>query len=153
LIVIDTSVAVKWVINEFGSQDALMLLERGETLLAPDFMLVEAASALRRKVRLREISHDQMIKGLELIDQSVGELISSRQLIARAAALSFELDHSPYDCCFLAAGMSYGFLLTDDAVFVRKCQNAGYGQSVQALSASVEPILSTPSLPPRSDKD
>ena len=147
MIVIDTSVAVKWVIDEPGSQQALMILDSGETLLAPDFMLVETASALRRKVRLGQISHDHMLKGLELISQSINEFVPSRQLITRAAALSFELDHSPYDCCFLVAGMAHGVLLTDDAVFARKCQLAGYGQNVRVLSDPVEHLLVRPAPP------
>jgi predicted nucleic acid-binding protein len=48
-VVLDASVAVRWVVTEAGSDEASELLERDVTWLAPRLLLTEAASALRRK--------------------------------------------------------------------------------------------------------
>ena len=53
-IVIDASVAVKWVLDEPRSDAALAL--RNEQLAAPALWLAEAANALWRHVRVGELT-------------------------------------------------------------------------------------------------
>lgn len=43
--VVDASVAVKWFVEERGSTAARMVLSKYETLLAPDFILIETSNA------------------------------------------------------------------------------------------------------------
>ena len=50
LVVLDASVAVRWVVEEEGSAEAAELLTRDLTWVAPRLLLTEVASALRRKV-------------------------------------------------------------------------------------------------------
>jgi predicted nucleic acid-binding protein len=47
-LVIDASVAVKWVVEEPGTQEALLL--RQHRLLAPDLLVAECANILWKKV-------------------------------------------------------------------------------------------------------
>ena len=56
-IVIDASVALKWVLNEPETGAALAL--RAEQLIAPALWLAEAANALWRHVRLGEITAER----------------------------------------------------------------------------------------------
>ena len=51
-VVVDASVALKWVIQEDGSEAAEALL-RQEPLLAPDLLIVECANVLWVKTRRR----------------------------------------------------------------------------------------------------
>lgn len=134
MIVVDTSVAVKWVVAEERRAEAREVLASGLLLEAPDLMVLEAASTLRKKVRLRQIGIDQMSAGLEVIRQTVG-FQTTRVFFDEALALSSELDHSIYDCCFLACARSNGSLLvTDDTVFARKCHAGRYGVHVLELA-------------------
>ena len=47
---IDASVAIKWVVQEVGTQEALAL--RSNALLAPDLLILECANTLWKKVHL-----------------------------------------------------------------------------------------------------
>ena len=49
LVVLDASVAVRWVTAEVGSDEAAALLERDLTWIAPRLLVTEVASALRRR--------------------------------------------------------------------------------------------------------
>jgi len=53
-IVIDASVALKWVFDERGTEAAIALLTEGP--IAPELWLAEAANVLWRHVGLRETS-------------------------------------------------------------------------------------------------
>jgi predicted nucleic acid-binding protein len=53
-LVIDASVAVKWVIEEIGTAEALRL--RRAKLLAPDLVVGDCANILWKKVQRRELS-------------------------------------------------------------------------------------------------
>lgn len=101
MIVVDTSVAIKWVVAEDRRVEAREILASGFLLEAPDLLMLEAANALRKKVRARQIGIDQMNAGIELIRESVG-FQNTRVFFDEAMALSAELDHSIYDCWFLA---------------------------------------------------
>lgn len=57
-IVVDASVAVKWLVAEEGSDVANRLLTDGGDLYAPRLMASEVANALWRKARLGEIERD-----------------------------------------------------------------------------------------------
>jgi len=50
--VLDASVAVRWVVQERGSEEAADLLARPIGWMAPRLMLTEVAAALRRPVSL-----------------------------------------------------------------------------------------------------
>jgi hypothetical protein len=47
--VIDASVAIKWLVPEALSEEALRLLDAGEELLAPEMLMIEAANVLRHQ--------------------------------------------------------------------------------------------------------
>ena len=55
-VVVDASVAVRWVVPERGSDAAAALLEEPRTWLAPRLLMTEVASALRRKVAGHELT-------------------------------------------------------------------------------------------------
>jgi predicted nucleic acid-binding protein len=49
-LVIDASIAIKWVVQEEGTEDALALRTRAE-LIAPDLIIAECANILWKKVK------------------------------------------------------------------------------------------------------
>ena len=66
-LVVDASVALKWVLDEPDSHLAQALAEGDEALLMPDFWLNEACNVLWLQVRKRIFSPDEAREGLALL--------------------------------------------------------------------------------------
>jgi predicted nucleic acid-binding protein len=118
LIVIDTSVAVKWTVPESGTGAALALTN--DQLTAPDILIVELGHVLTKKVRRRELPIEVAAAAFVEIPLQI-TLVESRALDQRAFELAIWLRHSIYDCYFLAlAEAADAELVTADEVFVGK---------------------------------
>jgi predicted nucleic acid-binding protein len=134
--VVDASVAVKWVVPEAGSESADRLVAAGETLLAPDLMPVEAANALWKKVRQRELSRAEAGEALRLLLASGVELMASTPLLPRALALAARLGHPVYDCLYLAlAERERSRLVTADDVLLRRVRGLSLHARVVDLAS------------------
>jgi len=133
--VIDASVAVKWVVDEPGSGAAAALLSAGP-LQAPDLLLVECANVLWKKARRGELSADEAGLAIRLLAQADLELLPSRPLVAQALQLAQALDHSAYDCLYLAQALASGRpFVTADARFARRIAESGLAPGqVQTLA-------------------
>ena len=103
-LVIDASIALKWVVDERGTQEALRL-RRVARLLAPDLLVVECANILWKKVRRREMLKEEALLAARLLQGSEIELVPTRALLEAATRLALELDHPAYDCIYLAAAI------------------------------------------------
>ena len=100
--VVDASVAIKWVVPEELSEHADRLLADGGELLAPDLLFVEAANALWKKTRRRELTEREADGALNLLQTSGLVVRPSAAVIPRALQLAAALDHPVYDCVYLA---------------------------------------------------
>jgi predicted nucleic acid-binding protein len=99
-VVIDASVALKWVLVEPDSDLAVALLD--QDLIAPAFWLIEAANALWRRGQQGQITADQVTDRIvELRNAPVSSPVVDDDLLA-AASLALELGHPIYDCLYLA---------------------------------------------------
>jgi predicted nucleic acid-binding protein len=102
-VVIDASVALKWVLDEPGKEAADALL--GEELLAPALWFVEAANALWKRAQRGEISAEEATERLaELYNAPVTTTAIEDDLPA-AAELANVLGHPVYDCLYLAVAI------------------------------------------------
>jgi len=138
LIVVDASVAVKWTVLESGRDKALELLDHADELIAPDLLLPEVANVLRRKSRLGEVGLEQAEEALRAVQSAILHFVPSLELVDDAFVLSRTLDHSVYDCFYLACALPAAKLVTADEKFVTKCQASGFGSSVaSSVDASV----------------
>jgi predicted nucleic acid-binding protein len=117
--VIDASVAAKWVIDEPGTAQALKL--RRHVLAAPDLLISECASIIWKKLRLGELTGSEASLAIGLLLRADIELVPTRTLARRAIDLAILLDHSAYDCMYLAlAEASERPFVTADARLLRK---------------------------------
>jgi predicted nucleic acid-binding protein len=134
-VVVDASIAVKWVIAEEGHQESL-LLSRSQPLIAPDFVLVESANVLWKKVRIGQLTREQAMQGLDFIREAYAELVPSSELVDRALNIALQLDHPVYDCLYLAcAQMEQLELMTADVRFAAKLRDvAGHRVSVLPIA-------------------
>jgi len=137
-LVIDTSVVVKWFVEEDGFESARSLITSGQKRIAPEFVIAEMANVLQRKVRTGELGDLQAITALRSVPYFFEKLIPSTDLVEAAFTLSRVLDHSVYDCMFLALALNgqSARLVTGDTKFLRKATAAGYGEKILNLDAA-----------------
>ncbi|MCC6471202.1 MAG: type II toxin-antitoxin system VapC family toxin [Alphaproteobacteria bacterium] len=137
MLVIDASIAVKWVVEEQGTPDALALRSRAQ-LAAPDLLTAECANILWKKVRRRELSKEEAVLAAGLVARSDIELHPMRALLEPACRLAIELDHPAYDCVYLALAAAGGWrLVTADERLLRKLRRRKPARAVPgAMSLS-----------------
>lgn len=115
-LVIDASVALKWVFEEPGTDAAFAL--RQEQLVAPALWLAEAANALWRHVRLGEITAEEAFARMTQLTQAPVTPVPIERHVQRALEIATELRHPVYDCVYLAVALQRGEeFVTDDRRF------------------------------------
>jgi predicted nucleic acid-binding protein len=131
-LVVDASVALKWVLSEAGTEAALAL--RTDELLAPILWLAEAANALWRGVRLGELMLDE---ARELLDALIKAPVASLPMephLQAALTLSVQLQHPLYDCIYLALALHQDtHVVTADRRFAAIASRPGMKDRVRLL--------------------
>ena len=103
-LVIDASVAVKWVIAEDGGEDAVRLRSTF-IFIAPELLLPECANILWKKVQRKELEPNEAALAIALIERSGISFQSMQGLSETATRLAIELGHPAYDCIYLALAL------------------------------------------------
>jgi predicted nucleic acid-binding protein len=135
LLVLDANIAVKLVCAEPGDRETLDRLQSEDDLLAPEWMLIEAGHAIRRKSLLGEFDRPEAERKLEAIPVFFEVIHPDRPFVKTAMALSFDLDHWIYDCLYLACALQHDArLLTADRKFWNAAKRAGHGNIVELLT-------------------
>ena len=106
-----------------------MLLQK---LGAPDFLRLELANVLSKKVRRGELDQLQALAGIPFADAAV-EYLPTTNLELRALEIGLEIKHPIYDCLYLALAEAIGgVIVTADKKMVA---NAGpYARLVRPLA-------------------
>ena len=138
--VVDASVAVRWVVAEPLSDEAVALLTQKAKLVAPELLRLEASNALVRKFRLGTLPEALARAALTTLsghlDAGLLELVPDSELAPRAVELAIQLKHPVYDCLYLAlAERTGGVYVTADAVFVDKLAKSPWARLVSALGS------------------
>jgi predicted nucleic acid-binding protein len=142
-LVIDASIAVKWVVDEDGTPEALALRKRAK-LIAPELLVSECANILWEKVRRSELTKDEAILAARLLQAADIELLPTRPYLAAAVPIAVDLDHPAYDCMYIALATAYDCLFaTADQHLLRKLDQARGNPArkrVISLSAAAQGI-------------
>jgi len=118
-LVIDASIAVKWVVEEEGTPQALALRGRAK-LIAPELLVAECANILWKKASRRELTKNEAIFAARLLQAADIELMPTRSLLETATRLALDLGHPAYDCLYIALAVANGYqLVTADESLVR----------------------------------
>lgn len=124
-LVIDASIAVKWVVEEEGTPLALGL-RRGHHFAAPELLTVECANILWKKVQRGELSREEARLAASLLERSDIELIGMRGLLAKATELAMDIAHPAYDCMYICLAMSRNWrFVTADERLIRVLAQKG----------------------------
>ena len=134
--VVDTSIAVKWLVDESDCEAAQNLLDTDERLIAPDLVVVEAGNVLWKKIRRGEITSHQAVLGIQELPTYFEQLVRSTPLVARAIAIAAQIGHPVYDdCLYLACAEHFEVpLVTADARLASLARTSSSGVQVVPLS-------------------
>ena len=134
-LVVDASVAVKWLVAEEDSDAAVRLLTGDDDLHAPRLMASEIASALWRKARLGEIERGWAGAAMAAVPEMPVRWSEDETLAADAIRLALALGRSVYDCMYLALAHRIGALLvTADIRFAQALAATEHGGTALALA-------------------
>jgi predicted nucleic acid-binding protein len=129
--VIDSSVALRWVLPELGAEGAEPYLE-AEDSVGPDIVLVEVANVLGKKVRAGNMSAGDATVALQIVRDGFARLVASETLVSRTLELSIVLSHPVYDCVFLTcAERLQTTLVRRDALFAKRVRDRGMGHLLE----------------------
>jgi predicted nucleic acid-binding protein len=133
VLIVDASVAVKWVVTEPHSEVASGLLE--EDLAAPELWLIEVANALWARQARGLMTMDEAGAGLRELLVAPVRSLRLVGLVPLAFDLAAALRHPAYDCCYLAAAQVYDcHLVTADARLARRAaRHPDYARRIRLL--------------------
>ena len=111
-VVVDASVAVKWVLHEEHTEEALVLRDRwwqaSERVIAPPVFRSEVTNALHRYIRRGHLSRYEAAEALGVLIETVAPE-EPPGLYSRALTLASELaQRATYDSLYLALAESQG---------------------------------------------
>lgn len=124
MIVVDASLAAKWMLWEADTLDAVAFLrEHGRELAAPEIIFTEVAGAIVRRGNENKAVQPDVLRALRKwttawSDHVVkGYRITQRRLLT-ASSLALQIGHPLKDCLYLALALELkGELATCDARF------------------------------------
>jgi len=101
-LVVDASVAVKWLIPEEHSEIAASLLQADYELWAPDLIWSEIGNILWKRHRQRELTREEGTLTLELLARIDLRIHGANLLAGQAWEFASLLDRTFYDSVYLA---------------------------------------------------
>ncbi|HJS85643.1 MAG TPA: type II toxin-antitoxin system VapC family toxin [Acetobacteraceae bacterium] len=118
-VVVDASVAVKWVLFEEYSEAAAHLLRHCDELHAPAHWLAEAANAARKRCSRRLITQVEANQCADILAAAPIRVTPLAPLMRRAMLEAFRLSLTVYDGLYvaLAAQLDLPFVTADRRLF------------------------------------
>lgn len=121
MLVVDTSVMVKWYCVEEDTDKALLIRDeyvRGKTkITSPDLVILELANAIRYKENSTTEDVDTVLSNFVRLNLDI--IVPTIELVKRASRLSFEYNTTIYDALYLALAeeLSYDFITADEKLY------------------------------------
>jgi len=101
-LVVDASVAAKWVLPEPGSADAAGLRGQDADLIAPSLVVAEIGNALWKSAMRGDVAERDVVHILRVAAAHYSRLVPDETIAAEAMKLAIALKHPIYDCFYLA---------------------------------------------------
>lgn len=133
-IVLDASVAVKLVARESDSSLAMRRVADASEIIAPDWIALEVAHALWKKVQASQLHPAAAEAGVAALARIIDRMVPAQGLLSAALRLSYDLPHPLYDCLYLVIAQAENVrVLTADVKFARTLRARGLGGHVEYL--------------------
>ena len=134
-LVIDASVALKWVLDEDESEAAQDLVA-DHPLAAPDLLMIECANVLWAKARRGALTRELARDAPHAIEATPIWLLPTASYVTAAQAIAFDLDQTVYDSVYLAAALAeHATMVTADQAFAAaSARHAAYAPCVKLLA-------------------
>jgi len=134
-LVVDASVAVKWLVLEEMSDVAKELYGAGDHLVAPRLITTELANALARKTMQGMLTRYEAQYHFSSLSQFLPDLMDVDELIEPAFENACILRHPIYDLIYLEAARKIDAqLVTADRRFTAKIASTDLARHVTLLS-------------------
>ncbi len=139
-VVIDASVALKWFVEEQGTEQAAALLAGQDLLIAPDLIVAEVANAGWKAVRAGTMLPEQHDHAAARLPLAFDGLIPLASLAQRAVVISRLLNHPAYDCFYLALAEEHSakLMTADRRLLDRLVGTRWEGIAVNLRSITIE---------------
>ena len=130
-IVVDASVAVKWLIPEAHHVEARRILTSAYARSAPDLIWPEVGNVLWKQWRRGDLTASATQEMLGQFQRFPVQIEPMRHLTPRAVAIAQETARSVYDCTYLALALERGrHLVTADRRFYNALQGTPYADTM-----------------------
>jgi predicted nucleic acid-binding protein len=115
-VVVDASVAAKWLVTESLSDKALALLGGPDDLISPDLLLPEVGNILWKKARAGDLTPAMASERFRALQLMGVALVPSAGIADRALTLALETRRTVYDALYLALAEAEGcrFVTADE---------------------------------------
>lgn len=128
MILVDASVAAKWLLPEHGSEAALDLMAGPDLLFAPSLIRIEVLSAMLRRtiqgLATIDESRERCRKWLHYLDIEAISLTPEGSVVDAAITAALDLKHPLADCFYVAAAKQLGAkLVTADATLFERAKD------------------------------
>lgn len=100
-VLVDASVALKWFVQEQGSEIARQL-RKTHRIAAPSLIIAEVANAAWKLQRIGKLPQPQLTAIVSSLPLFFDALWPIELFAVRAATIAQTLDHPVYDCFYLA---------------------------------------------------
>jgi|GEM_PF-764816 predicted nucleic acid-binding protein len=105
--VIDSSVAIKLMIKEHGSEEALNLINKYALFVAPSVFTIEVDAVMTKKVRSRMLPYGTFERALEGFDRIPVHIIDYKDIRENTLFMSSTYMISSYDASFVVVAHSF----------------------------------------------
>jgi predicted nucleic acid-binding protein len=134
-VVVDANVAVKWFIEQNGSDHARRVQAYRGPLIAPGMLVSEMANGLWRHAMRGDVHAGDGVAAISALPWWFHELVEDHLLAETALTLAIELDYATYDCFYLALSRARAApLVTADKCFINRLDSTAYASNVVHLS-------------------
>src|SRR5258708_6111999 len=125
-LVVDASVACKAIVDEDQSDAAHALFSGTDPLIAPAYLLLEGANALRKKVAAGQLERAGALAAYDDLVGAALELVPVTPTLAREAlSIALAIGHPVQDCIYLALAQErHARVVTADPPFLPAVRRA-----------------------------
>lgn len=135
--IIDSCVAVKWLVEEEHSGLAVAVLGEAGRRLVPELLFAEVGNVLWKRHRAGELDTTAVAGAIRALPQLIHEVVPILGVIERATQLACRIGHPVYDCVYLALAEAHGAeLITADRKLVARARQAGLGHRIRLIGAA-----------------